>query len=119
MEIIEVPGEGNGSSPATNGMESETPGVSDSGAKGNGDRKTVAAFRVTVSTLKKEIGKFQEFSAGRAWRAALRSIGAEVSTMRLLFVGKHFTDILRMFSWWPTDLMSKFHLVHRILSKRL
>lgn len=84
MEVIEVPGDGNESSPAMNGTESETPGASGSGAKGDGERKTVAAFRVTVSTLKKEIGKFQEFSAGRAWRAALRSIGAEVSMLNIL-----------------------------------
>lgn len=41
--------------------------------------KMVPVFRVTLSTLKEELGKFEDFSAGKAWRAALRSMGAEVS----------------------------------------
>lgn len=53
----------------------EAPGEGDGD---DGARKTVAAFRVILSGLKGERGTFQDFSAGKAWRAALRSIGAEV-----------------------------------------
>ena len=47
------------------------------GGKDNG-RESVAVFRVTLSGLRGERGTFEDVSAGRAWRAALRSIGAEV-----------------------------------------
>ncbi|CAN0131379.1 unnamed protein product, partial [Ectocarpus sp. 4 AP-2014] len=44
-----------------------------------GTAKTVAVFRVTLSGLKGKRGTFQDVSAGKAWRAALQSIGAEVA----------------------------------------
>ena len=92
MEVVEVPAEGENADQDGSGDDTKTsPTTNSDGGHGSGvegegrdgERRTAAAFRVTVSTLKKEIGKFQDLSAGRAWRAALRSIGAEVSSGRL------------------------------------
>ncbi|CAM9700023.1 unnamed protein product, partial [Scytosiphon promiscuus] len=67
------------------GGEAAPPGSSEVTAEGGAGerkedgRKTMAVFRVTLSGLKGERGTFQDVSAGKAWRAALRSIGAKVA----------------------------------------
>lgn len=70
---------GEGGEKKVEAVKEEAGGGEGEGAEGGKERRqTLAVFRITVSTLKGEIGKFQDVSAGKAWRAALRSFGAEV-----------------------------------------
>lgn len=60
------------------GVGGAVEGGAGEGGGGKDGRKSRAVFRVTLSGLRGERGTFEDVSAGRAWRAALRSIGAKV-----------------------------------------